>query len=94
MATGIDFSELSYSELKRTYLQNIQLRSISECELCLSVISALELVRPSEIEHAGERITTRDLTATRERAEKQRGILLMSSRGQEVIVPGPLREGY
>lgn len=84
MAT--DFRFLNYTDTKAVYLQNLQLRSAQECELCLSAISAMEVL-PSEVDDGtGQRLTRSEIIHTRARAEKMLGVFQLAGSCPKVIV--------
>lgn len=83
----ISFESLSYTEVREVYLRNIQMATIDQCDSVLAAIAAFDLIRPSEIEEQGQRITPRELNSSRERALKQRGILSWCTHRTPTYVP-------
>jgi len=85
----------TYSDLARLYDENCEpFETVTQCNLFLRVASILRRRTPEEADHSGERIRTRDIDVAMQQARKEKGVLLVCAKPAEVIVPGPLREGY
>lgn len=79
MAAGdVNFAELDYAGLRRVYIENIQMRSIEECENLLAAIRVLRLDRPTESDKSGERIALETLKSTEEDAKRKLGVLRLT----------------
>ena len=84
MAANLE--SLDYPGLMQVFRRNARLRSIAECEEMLATIEVLEAIRPAEQEHAGERLSTRALDATRQRALKRLGAYKYQCRRPVAII--------
>ena len=83
---------MTYSEIVAEYLDNIRMESATECRNLIAAIDALQLVRPTETESGGQRITTRDLRETRNSAQsKLASYQLACNRPVAIVPPNDLR---
>ena len=87
MADEINFAELTYAEKRKVYLENVQMRTIEECEPLLAAVRALRIDRPLESDKSGERIAMSTLDRTEDAAQKQRGIFLLACRPNVSYLP-------
>lgn len=86
-AEEINFADLDYRGLRRVYIENIQMRTIAECQNLLAAIRVLRLDRPMESDKSGERISLQTLDKTEQEAKEAIGIFQLCDRRPRVIVP-------
>lgn len=86
-AEDIQFAELDYAGLRRVYIENVQMRTIAECENLLAAIRVMRLDRPMESDKSGERFSVQTLDRTEEDAKRKLGILQICNQPPVSYVP-------
>jgi hypothetical protein len=83
----LNLPAMNYAELRLAYFANLHMRTLEECDNLLAVLDAMDIYRPMEVDHAGEKLAPRELMAARQRAQKRRGIFHMAARPPISIIP-------
>lgn len=85
----VDFAAMPYAEVKRLLFRQLppEKATAPQCEIALGCIDVLQVTRPAESEHAGTRLSLRDLAAMREKFEKRLAVHGWNSRAFETVVP-------
>ena len=83
----IDFANLSYAALIRVYHENNGMENAEQCRTLLRAIRSLRVVRPTETEKAGERISFQVLDRVEDDAKAQLASFNHYAAPIETVVP-------
>lgn len=85
---SVDFAAMSYAETKGLLFRQLppETATAAKCETALGCIDVLQVTRPSESEHAGTRMSTRDLDAMRDKFAKRYAVHGWNDRSFETVI--------